>query len=91
MPKAANFDELRLAKALAAVLREKKPNVAKIAREFDVNYSTLTNRVKKAKSPVTPKESDRYALRVYQEKALVRWITQMQDWNLPPTPAVIQA
>ena len=65
MPKSANFDKLRLAKALVAVLREKKPKIAKIAREFDVNYSTLTNRVKKIKSPSIPRESNRYALRIY--------------------------
>jgi predicted DNA binding protein len=33
-------------------MREKKPNIAKIAREFDVVYSTLAGRVRKAKSPV---------------------------------------
>jgi hypothetical protein len=80
-----------MAKAFAAVMSQKKPNIAKTAREFNVAYSTLAARVKKAKSPMIPKESNRNTLRLYQEKALVKWITKMQGWNLPPTPAVIQA
>jgi hypothetical protein len=35
MPKSPNFDESRIAKAFAAVRAQKKPNIAKIAREFD--------------------------------------------------------
>jgi transposase-like protein len=89
MPKSTDFDESRMDKALAAAMREKKPNIAKIAREFDVVYSTLAGRVRKAKSPVIQKESNRYTLRLYQEKALVRWISKMQDWNLPPTLGII--
>jgi hypothetical protein len=38
MPKSANFNEDRMAKAFVAVMREKKPNISKIAREFDVSY-----------------------------------------------------
>lgn len=52
MPKSADYNETRMAKALAAVIREKKLNIARIAREFDVAYLTLASRVKKAKSPI---------------------------------------
>lgn len=34
MPKSANFNEDCIAKAVAAVMCEKKPNISKIAREF---------------------------------------------------------
>ncbi|OKO94271.1 hypothetical protein PENSUB_11538 [Penicillium subrubescens] len=71
MPKSADFDEIRMAKAFAAVMSQKKPNIAKTAREFGVTYSTLAARVKKAKSPIIPKESNRSTLRLYQEKALI--------------------
>jgi DDE superfamily endonuclease/Tc5 transposase DNA-binding domain len=91
MPKSADFDEIRMAKAFTAVMSQKKPNIAKIAREFDVTYSTLAARVKKAKSPIAPKESNRSALQSYQERALIKWIAKMQSWNLPPTAGVIQA
>ncbi|OKP10447.1 hypothetical protein PENSUB_4129 [Penicillium subrubescens] len=53
MPKSADFDESRMAKALAVVMCQKKPNIAKIAREFDVVYSTLAGRVRKAGSPLS--------------------------------------
>jgi hypothetical protein len=91
MPKSADFNEERMAKAFAAAMREKKPNFSKIAREFDVSRETLSKRVKKAKSPPIPQDSQRNALRAFQEKALINWIAKMRDWNLPPTAAVIEA
>jgi transposase-like protein len=38
MPKSANFNEDRIAKAFVAMMREKKANISKIAREFNVSY-----------------------------------------------------
>jgi hypothetical protein len=56
MPKSADFDESYIAKAVAAVMREKKPNIAKIAREFDVVYLTLAGRVRK-RNPLLSKRN----------------------------------
>jgi hypothetical protein len=89
MTKSSNFDENAM--AFAAAMSEKKPNISKIAREFNVSRETLAKRVKKAKSPIVYKESDRYTLRVHQGKALINWTEKMQSWNLPPTAAIIQA
>ena len=91
MPKSPTFDESRMAKAFAAAMAQKKPNIMKIAREFDVSPNTLTSRIKKAKSPTTPKKTQKNALQPDQEKALTNWIVQMHSWNLPPTAGVIQA
>ncbi|KAJ5151516.1 transposase [Penicillium canariense] len=77
MPKHANFDESRLAEACTTALAQKRPNIANIAREFDVSRTTLSDRVKKAKAPTTPTESMKNALTSYQERALVAWIQQM--------------
>jgi hypothetical protein len=71
MAKSANFNEDRMTKAFAAIAREKKPNISKIAREFDPSYQTLVSRVKKAKSPPLPKASQRNALCAYQETASI--------------------
>ena len=71
MPKKDNFDEARLAEAIKIALAQKKPNIAKIALEFDVSRTTLSDRVKKAITPTTPTESRRNALTSYQERALV--------------------
>jgi hypothetical protein len=91
MPKSSNFSEDRMAKAFAAAMSQKKPNISKIAREFDVSRETLAGRVKKAKSPPLRKDSHRNTLRAHQEKALINWITKMISWNLPPTAAIIES
>lgn len=70
MPKSPNFDESRMAEAFAAAMALEKPNLSKIARKFDVSYTTLVSRVKKAKSPITPTKVQNKALEPYQEKAL---------------------
>jgi hypothetical protein len=72
-------------------MSQKKPNISKIAREFDVSRETLAGRVKKAKSPPLRKDSHRNTLRAHQEKALINWITKMISWNLPPTAAIIES
>jgi hypothetical protein len=77
MPKSLEFDADRLAEACKAALAQKKPNIAKIAREFGVSRTSLTSRVKKAKTPATPTPSACKALLPFQEKALVNWIVKM--------------
>ena len=91
MTKSAKFDESRLTEACQKALAQKKPQIAKIAREFGIPRTTLTDRVKKAQQPPTYRESLRNALEGYQEKALTTWIVKMYDWNLPPPPALIEA
>ena len=91
MPKSSDFDESRLAEACKEVLSQKKPNIAKIAREFSVNRTTLADRVKKGRSHKNPPKSLKNVLQPHQEKALIDWITQMHSWNLPPTAGIIQA
>jgi transposase-like protein len=91
MPKNADFDESRLQEACKAVLAQKRPKIAQIAREFGVSRTTLSTRVKKARSPFTTPESAKNALTAYQEKALTAWIANMRDWNLPPTAKMIEA
>ncbi|THC92501.1 hypothetical protein EYZ11_008039 [Aspergillus tanneri] len=70
MTKSADFDESRMAQACKLALAQKKPNIAKIARELGVSRTTLADRVKKAKSPPTPTTPLKNALSPYQEKAL---------------------
>ena len=65
MPKSPNFDESRMAKAFAAAMAKNQPNIAKIAREFNVSYTTLLSRVKKANSPTTTTKSEKHALQLY--------------------------
>jgi transposase-like protein len=62
MPKSSNFSEDSMAKAFAAAISQKKPNISKIAREFDVSCETIASRIKSAKSPTSTGASRRYAL-----------------------------
>jgi transposase-like protein len=91
MPKSPEFNEARLSKAFAFATAQKKPNIAKIAREFNVSSTTLRSRLNKAKQPTTPTPSNKSTLQPYQEKALISWIIQMRKWNLPPPAAIIAA
>lgn len=74
MPKSTDFDESRLMEACKAVLAQKKPQIAKIAREYLVSRTTLTNRIKKAQQPPTYRESCKSVPESHQEKALTAWI-----------------
>ena len=91
MTKSVDFDKSRIAEACSLVLAQKKPNIAKNARELGVSRTTLADRVKKAKLPPTPTTPLKNALSPHQEKALTNWIVRMYCWNLPPTAGVIQA
>ena len=91
MTRSFKFDESRIIEACKAVLAQRNSKIAQIAREFGVSRTTLTDRVKKARSPTTPTESRKYALAGYQEKALTTWIAKMCSWNLPPTAGLIEA
>jgi transposase-like protein len=72
MPKSPEFNETRLLEAIATIRAQKKPNIAKIAREFNVSYTTLRSRLKKAETPATPTTSNKNLLQPYQEKALIK-------------------
>lgn len=92
MLKSPEFNEPRLLEAITTAKAQKKPNIAKIAREFNVSYTTLRSRMQKAKPPTTtPTMSNKSFLQPYQEKALINWIVQMRNWNLLPTASIIAA
>jgi hypothetical protein len=91
MPKTAESDESRMIEACEAARREKKPNITKIAREFGVNRRNLQNRVKKGMQARTARKPVNKVLDRAQEEALMRWICQLNDWNMPPKPRLIEA
>jgi hypothetical protein len=49
MPKAPKIDESRVIEACEAAQHEKKPNLAKIAREYDIPYEILRGRVRRGR------------------------------------------
>jgi ABC-type methionine transport system ATPase subunit len=71
MPKAPKIDESRVLEACEAAQREKKPNLAKIAREYDVSYEILRGRIRRGQQARSARIPKNKALDEYQEKALV--------------------
>jgi hypothetical protein len=90
MPKSTKFDESCMAKACEAAQAQKKPNIAKIAREYGVPYTTLYERVKNNHQPRTACKPVNKTLQRYQEEALIQWIIKMQGWNMPVTPSLLE-
>lgn len=90
MPKTDESTKFRLIKACEAAKLEEKPNISKIAREYDVPQRTLYNHVKKDATTKSSKKRIRRTLNDTQEEVLVNWIVKMNDLNMPPTPKVIE-
>jgi hypothetical protein len=91
MPKTTESARSRLAEACEAPKREEKPNITKIAREYGVSQRALYDPVKKGATARSSRKPVNEALDSAQEEALTRWIGQMNDWNMPPMPRLIQA
>lgn len=91
MPKTTQSDESRIVKACEATRREEKPNITKIAREFGVNRLNLHNRVKNSTRARSARQPVNKTLDRAHEEALTRWICQLNDWNMPPKPKLIEA
>jgi hypothetical protein len=72
MPKSPEFNETRLLEAIATIRAQKKPNIAKIAREFNLSYTTLRSRLKKVETPAILTTLNKNLLQPYQEKALIK-------------------
>lgn len=89
MPKAPKIDESRLLKACEAAQHEKKPNLAKIAREYDISYEILRGRIRRGQQARSARIPKNKALDEYQEKALIQWIVRMRDLYLPVTPGML--
>jgi hypothetical protein len=77
--------------ALEVARAQEKPNITKIALEYGVPRSTLSDRVKKGAQARTARKPVNKALKGYQEEALIRWITHMRDLSMPPPPRLIEA
>jgi hypothetical protein len=89
MPKALSSAEDRILEACEAAKRVKKPNISALAREFDVSYYQLRNRIhgRIARNSRTPTHK---TLDNSQEKAVIRWIRLLDNLHAPPTIRMIE-
>ena len=90
MPKSSENSDERVNEAYEAARLEKKPNIAKIAREYGVPYRTLHGRLNDQRKPRTARIPTNKALNQYQEAALIKWLTYMRDIHLPVTITLLQ-
>ncbi|KKA21657.1 hypothetical protein T310_4314 [Rasamsonia emersonii CBS 393.64] len=89
MPKSPDKIESRIQEALKKASCQKKPNISALAREFDVPRKRLHERFK-GRPPRTAKIPRNKVLDDQQEKAIIRWIRQLDSLHSPPTPKMIE-
>jgi hypothetical protein len=81
--------EARIQKALDAYNSDQTVKIALLAREYEVNYSTLYNRIHGRNSKSTRPAANK-ALNDEQETTLVLWIQRLDDAGCSPTPDMIE-
>ncbi|KAJ5742297.1 transcriptional regulator family: Centromere protein B DNA-binding region [Penicillium manginii] len=91
MPKFDEIRESRVIKACAAARAVKKPNIKRIAREFDVPYGVLHGRIKYGRTSLCGRNPTNMALTKAQDRALQDWVDYMQRHYMPLTPAMVEA
>jgi hypothetical protein len=89
MPESYERIESRIENAIVAILREENPNISRFAREFNVPYHRLRNRLKgrdsrSTRSPVGRLLSDA------QESALCRYLNILDELDIHARPAMVE-
>ena len=81
--------EKRILQACTAAQGQKKPNISALARQFNVPYQRLRARIH-GRANLSSRPISTKILDDIQEKALIRWICQLDSLYTPPTPAMIE-
>jgi hypothetical protein len=85
MPKGPKIDGSHVIEACEAAQCERNPNLAKIARKYDISYEILRGRICRAQQARSARIPKNKALDEYQGKALVQWTLRMRDLYRPVT------
>lgn len=75
--------------ALAVLESPNPPSIAKVAREFSIDRSTLSRRFHGKSRSATQASEDRLLLNPRQEKELIKYIYRLCERCLPPTPKMV--
>ena len=81
--------ENKIQLAVKAFSEATKPNISKLAREFDVPYHRLRARIHGRQSHADRAKATR-SLDSIQEKALTSWIQTLDSAHISPTPKMIE-
>jgi hypothetical protein len=75
--------EDRVAAAITNYKGSKFKNIRDAATAYDLTYSKLRNRLAGIEAKGAA-QVDQQLLTSWEEKAIVRWILQLDDWGFPP-------
>ena len=75
--------------AIAFLESSDQTNIAKAARKFNVNRSTLSKRFHRKTGTITQLVEEHRLLTKAQELVLVKQINRLSEWCLPPTPSIV--
>lgn len=89
MPDSPKTKEGRILHACQAAKRVLKPNISAIAREYGVSRSLLRARFN-GRGTLTDRKPTNKALLETQEQAVIRWIDQLDEYGISPTPKMIE-
>ncbi|KAJ5111572.1 hypothetical protein N7532_002107 [Penicillium argentinense] len=89
MPDSPKTKEDRILHACQAAKRVKKPNISALAREHGVSRSLLSARLH-GRGTLTSRKPTNKALEETQEQAIIRWIDQLDEYGISPTPKMIE-
>jgi hypothetical protein len=88
MPNSTNDNDM--AKALAELSKQTKPNVSSIADKYKVNRTTLSrhfNGTQRSRSEFL--SESRQCLNNAQERVVIDWINQYTERSIPPTSQLV--
>lgn len=88
MPDSYETIESRILEACASIEGQKKPNIARLAREFDVPMQRLRNRLNGRQSRSTRCQPNK-GLSEAQERAVIQWIRHLDSFQLSPTASMV--
>ena len=74
----------RLQAALASLKLQDKPNYTKVAKQFSVNRTTLSQRYRNVTKSHLDARDNKHFLSDAQSKALIKYINDLTKCGLPP-------
>src|SRR3954451_7705660 len=82
-------EESRIQKAIESHTQNPKQKIARLAREFDVDYHRLRRRLQGSASQLNRRPAHK-RLTDDQERAVTLWIDDLDDRGIPPTVRMIK-
>ncbi|HEV7738334.1 MAG TPA: transposase [Chlamydiales bacterium] len=76
--------------ALAELVLYDKPNISATARKYEIDRSTLSRRFRGVTVPAADAHQNLGLLSPIQERRLIKYLNELSERSLPPTPAMLR-